>query len=71
MDRPARCQLNDGSCKKRITLTDFKCKCDKFYCAKHRAQMDHTCPFDYFAESQKELLKTMSTAVTAAKIDQI
>ena len=64
-----RCEATD--CKKRLTLTDFKCKCEKFFCLKHRAQMDHTCSFDYFAENQQRLLKTMSSAVVAAKVNVI
>lgn len=53
-------------CRKRITLTDFACKCGNTYCSKHRVGLptevmatqnarSHFCTFDYKAENQKRL----------------
>lgn len=37
----------------------------------HRGTFDHDCGFDYVADGKKELLKTMSTAVVAQKVEAI
>lgn len=56
-------------CKKKLALSDFPCKCGKKHCAAHRAPEVHACSYD-FKQSQREiLLKTMSTAVVAKKVD--
>ena len=56
-------------CKKKLMLSDFPCKCGKKHCATHRAPEIHACSYD-FKQSQREiLLKTMSTAVIAKKVD--
>jgi hypothetical protein len=52
-----------GGCKKKLSLTDFPCKCGKKHCAAHRIPEVHSCSYD-FKQSQRDiLLKTMSTAV--------
>lgn len=37
----ARCAHPE--CRKRLTLSDFSCKCNERYCAKHRMPEDHDC----------------------------
>jgi len=59
------------SCKKKLDLTAFPCKCQKFFCAMHRGSFDHGCTYDYAAEGRKDLLKTMSSPVIAAKVEVI
>ena len=63
------CQL-DG-CKKKLMLTDIVCKCEKKFCSLHRYSEGHGCKFDYKADHEKNLMKHMSTAVIAKKIDII
>jgi hypothetical protein len=56
-------------CKKKLALSDFPCKCGKKHCALHRSPEVHSCNYD-FKQSQRDLLlKTMSTAVIAKKVD--
>jgi hypothetical protein len=62
------CCAFDG-CKKRMGLTDFVCRCEKFYCALHRSDVVHNCPYDYKATAKQELLKYMSTPIVAAKLE--
>jgi hypothetical protein len=37
----------------------------------HRGSFDHGCTYDYAAEGRKDLLKTMSSPVIAAKVEVI
>lgn len=59
------------SCKKKLLLTDYPCRCEKTYCAKHRFPDDHVCPVNYKKLGQTELLKTMSSPILANKVDRI
>ncbi len=56
-------------CKKKLTLADFACKCGKKHCSAHRIPEVHGCTFDFKASQKELLLKTMSTAVIAKKVD--
>jgi hypothetical protein len=67
--RPKRC-CQDG-CKKKLMLTDFACRCGLIHCSQHRASEAHNCSYDYKAQQKEELLKTMSTAIVAKKLDVI
>ena len=58
-------------CKKKLDLMSFPCKCDKSFCAQHRYESEHNCTYDYKAAARAELLKTMSSAVVAAKVEAI
>lgn len=42
---PKRCQFRD--CKKKLPLTKFMCKCEKYFCDIHRYQSEHDCTFNY------------------------
>jgi predicted nucleic acid binding AN1-type Zn finger protein len=57
------------SCKRKLALTDFPCKCEKTYCSTHRLPETHACSYDYKESGKKELLKFMSTPVIAKKIE--
>ncbi len=40
------------SCAKRLSLTDAivgKCKCEHYFCIRHRLPEMHECTFDYHA----------------------
>ena len=69
MDRPTRC-CADG-CKKKLSLLDFACKCQKYHCTMHRPAEMHACTFDYKAEYRKVLNVHMSTSVIASKVQFI
>lgn len=63
------CSFND--CKRKLTLTDFPCKCGLIHCFEHRPSEVHSCSYDYRGSHNSFLMKTMDTAVIAKKIDQI
>jgi hypothetical protein len=67
---PKKCCAKEG-CGKKLELTAFPCKCQKLYCSLHRYQTEHDCQYDYHAAAKEELLKTMSTAVVAQKLQVI
>ena len=67
--KPKRCCF-DG-CKKKLSLTDFACKCGDYHCAGHRPAEVHSCTFDFRSEQKNVLNKTMSNAIVANKVDKI
>ncbi len=67
--KPKRC-CQEG-CKKKLMLTDFACKCGEYHCSAHRIPEAHNCHFDFKEDHKEVLLKTMSSAITAKKIDSL
>ncbi|EYU18025.1 hypothetical protein ABFS82_14G215100 [Erythranthe guttata] len=63
---PARC----SSCKKRVGLTGFKCRCGNMYCGSHRYSDKHDCPFDYRTAGRDAIAKA-NPVVKAEKLDKI
>ena len=63
---PKRCMKEDCKCK--LKLTDYPCKCGKYFCQSHRLAETHTCSFDYKAYSKDILLRTLSTPIIAEKV---
>ena len=45
--KPKRPRCAFDGCKKRIRITDVKCRCENIYCKKHRLPENHECSFDY------------------------
>jgi hypothetical protein len=35
------------NCNKKIKLTDYPCKCEKYYCKFHKHPEIHNCIYDY------------------------
>jgi hypothetical protein len=66
--QPKRCAL--GGCGMRLGLTAFACRCGGYYCSAHRADMAHSCTYDYHAE-QKQLLSTQLVKMSVKKVDEI
>lgn len=60
---PNRC----GSCRKRVGLTGFKCRCGNLYCALHRYSDKHSCSYDYKAAGQEAIAKA-NPLVVAEKV---
>ncbi|KAK4488625.1 hypothetical protein RD792_004394 [Penstemon davidsonii] len=63
---PKRC----GTCKKRVGLTGFNCRCGNTFCAVHRYSDKHECSFDYRTEGQEAIAKA-NPVVKAEKLDKI
>ena len=55
--KPARCL----SCRKRVGLTGFKCRCGNTYCGLHRYPEEHGCSFDYKTQGREALAKANPT----------
>jgi len=43
------------SCKKKLGLTGFTCRCGGQFCSLHRYSDKHDCPFDYKALGEQEI----------------
>lgn len=63
---PNRC----ASCKKRVGLTGFSCRCGNFFCAAHRYSDKHDCSFDYRTAAQNAIAKA-NPVVKMEKLDKI
>ncbi|GLT78792.1 hypothetical protein SLA2020_503170 [Shorea laevis] len=58
------------TCKKRVGLTGFKCRCGDLFCASHRYSDKHDCPFDYRTAARDAIAKA-NPVVKAEKLDKI
>ncbi|KAJ4712891.1 Zinc finger A20 and AN1 domain-containing stress-associated protein [Melia azedarach] len=58
------------SCKKKVGLTGFKCKCGSTFCGIHRYPEKHDCAFD-FKGSGREAIAKANPVVKADKLDRI
>ncbi|KAL8088185.1 zinc finger A20 and AN1 domain-containing stress-associated protein 8-like [Apium graveolens] len=63
---PRRC----STCRKRVGLTGFKCRCGKLYCGSHRYSDKHECSFDYQTAARDAIAKA-NPVVKAEKLDKI
>lgn len=54
-------QCNQSDCKRRLVLSDMPCRCGLRFCMSHKYDKEHSCTFDYRAESlgllKKQLVK--------------
>ncbi|MCO5594377.1 hypothetical protein L7F22_048407 [Adiantum nelumboides] len=64
--QPNRC----FTCKKRIGLTGFKCKCGNQFCSLHRYHDKHNCSFDYRAAARDTIARA-NPVIKADKFDKI
>jgi len=58
------------SCKKKVGLTGFTCRCGGLYCSIHRYSDKHVCGFDYKALGAEEISKS-NPVVVAEKVAKI
>ncbi|KAL6514971.1 Zinc finger A20 and AN1 domain-containing stress-associated protein 8 [Orobanche gracilis] len=63
---PKKC----GTCRKRVGLTGFTCRCGSVFCAVHRYSDKHECTFDYRTVGQEAIAKA-NPVVKAEKLDKI
>jgi len=63
---PSRCQ----SCRKKVGLTGFKCKCGMMFCGQHRYAEAHDCTFDY-KTAERQRLAENNPLVQASKVERI
>ncbi|OWM69204.1 zinc finger A20 and AN1 domain-containing stress-associated protein 8 [Punica granatum] len=63
---PNRCT----TCKKRVGLTGFSCRCGNLFCGTHRYSDKHDCPFDYRTAARDAIAKA-NPLIKAEKLDKI
>ena len=68
-DLPKRCQF--GECKKKLKLTDSKCKCNKIFCMDHKFSQSHKCNYDYKSDGLKNLEQKLVKVVGNGNLTKI
>ncbi|KAH0648756.1 hypothetical protein KY285_034004 [Solanum tuberosum] len=63
--RPNRCL----SCRKKVGVVGFKCRCGSTFCGTHRYPEKHDCTFDFKAKGKEEICKA-NPVVKADKIQR-
>lgn len=63
---PNRCT----TCRKRVGLTGFNCRCGNLFCAVHRYSDKHDCPYDYRGAAQ-DAISRANPVIRADKLDKI
>ena len=58
------------SCKRKVGLTGFDCRCGGLYCWEHRYSDKHDCKFDYKELGQDQIRKN-NPIVVGEKIQKI
>lgn len=59
-----------SSCRKKVGVLGFKCKCGEVYCGVHRYPEKHECQFD-FKSVGKEAIALANPVVKADKIQRL
>jgi predicted nucleic acid binding AN1-type Zn finger protein len=58
------------TCRKKVGLTGFQCRCGGTFCSLHRYTDSHQCTFDY-KKVEREQIAKQNPVVTAEKINKI
>lgn len=58
------------TCKKKVGLTGFMCRCGGLYCSLHRYSDKHQCTFDYKEHAQEQIRKN-NPVIVAEKLQKI
>ncbi|URE30916.1 zinc ion binding [Musa troglodytarum] len=58
------------SCRKRVGLTGFRCRCGELFCGEHRYSDRHDCGYDYKAAARAAIARA-NPVVRAAKIVRV
>ncbi|XP_064596026.1 AN1-type zinc finger protein 5-like isoform X2 [Liolophura sinensis] len=58
------------TCKKKVGLTGFECRCGGLYCGLHRYSDKHNCSFDYREMAQEQIRKN-NPVIVGEKIQKI
>ncbi|XP_042455211.1 zinc finger A20 and AN1 domain-containing stress-associated protein 5-like [Zingiber officinale] len=64
--RPIRCL----SCRKKVGLVGFRCRCGETFCGEHRYPERHSCAFDYKAAG-RDSIALANPLVKADKLRKI
>lgn len=69
-DKRKRNRCSYDSCKRKVGLTGFDCRCGGLYCWEHRYSDKHDCKFDYKELGQDQIRKN-NPIVVGEKIQKI
>lgn len=58
------------TCRKKVGLTGFQCRCGGTFCSMHRYTDSHQCTFDYKTVAREQIAK-QNPVVMAEKINKI
>lgn len=58
------------TCKRKVGIVGFDCRCDYTFCARHRYPHDHSCDYD-FRKAQQEKLREANPNLTQDKFEKI
>jgi len=65
---PSTCSFVNST--KKIKLTDFACKCEKYFCKFHKDPLNHNCSYDY-KETNKKQKKIDDLICKAVKVQKL
>ncbi|XP_072952685.1 zinc finger AN1 domain-containing stress-associated protein 15-like [Typha angustifolia] len=69
-EKPTKLGNRCSSCRKKVGLTGFRCRCGDLFCGLHRYSDIHDCSFDYKAAGREEIARA-NPVIRAAKIVKI
>jgi len=58
------------SCKSKVGLLGFRCRCEFVFCSRHRHADQHSCSFDYKAMNKAKLTE-QNPQIIKAKLDKL
>ncbi|KAJ4724797.1 Zinc finger A20 and AN1 domain stress-associated protein [Melia azedarach] len=58
------------TCRRRVGLTGFKCRCGSVFCGTHRYPEQHDCSFDFKGVGKEQIAKA-NPVVKAEKLQKI
>lgn len=61
---PSRCE----TCKKKLGVMEYTCKCGKVFCITHLHAEEHGCDYDHRTEKRAELKKQLDTGPLSSKV---
>ncbi|CAK92805.1 unnamed protein product (macronuclear) [Paramecium tetraurelia] len=65
-ENPSKCKV----CKRKLGISGIQCKCEAYFCNKHRLPEEHQCTFDH-AEKAKQLLIKNNPFVNIKKLEEL
>lgn len=68
--KPTKPKSRCDTCKKKVGLTGFDCRCGGLFCAVHRYSDKHDCSYNYREQGAAEIRKN-NPQITGQKINKI
>ena len=56
------------TCKKKLGIMEYTCKCGKVFCITHLQAEEHECTYDYRTEKQAQLKQQLETGLLTTKV---